>query len=574
MGIRNGVARAFATAFLAAGCATVPQPPTPTPLEERIAAILERRGPGAGSLSLIDDAIGRRSLPPQIPPLVRELLSRPAAAADAAVIFERTVPAALARFAASNPAPAALAAPVDVRELLDPYLRDLAEAQRALRGALDAGEIGREIVLQEMRTSFPRAEWLGPLSQAVDTAELQRANDLFLVATLRFTTVLRTLAANIRFPAQAERFESAIGLVQLGSSGDDEHGPDAALIVDPGGNDRYRRAPAGGGALSLVFDLGGDDEYTGSDVALHGFAALVDFAGHDRYRMDGPGIGAAIAGASLVLDFAGDDRYEADIFGIGAGALGIGALVDFAGNDAYRLRAGGQGYGLTGGVGLLWDLAGDDRYSASGLPDAYDRGGGVGLVQGCGAGLRPGYGGGIGILRDDAGNDRYEAEMFAQGVGYWFGAGLLWDRAGDDHYRAIRYAQGNGVHLAIGTLRDESGDDRYELTVGVGQGMGLDLAVGVLYDAAGNDDYSGPNLVQGSATDNGIGLLLDAGGADRWRADLPEGGWGYAKPSRDRPSIGLLIYEPEGAHFELSGKPTQTPESSSALGGPWSGRKQ
>lgn len=566
MGIRFGVARAFAAALLASGCATGPQPPAATPLEERIAAILERRGPGAGSLSLIEEVTGRRPLPPQIPPLVRELLARPAAAADAAAIFERTVPAALARFVASTPAPAALAAPVDIRALLEPYLRDLAEAQRVLRGALGASEIRHEIVLQEMRTSFPGPEWVGPLSQAVDGADLRRANELFLVATLRFTTVLRTHAGNIGFPPQAERFESAIGAVRIGSIGDDEHGPDAALIVDPGGNDRYRRAPATGGALSLVFDLGGDDEYTGSDVALHGFAALVDFAGDDRYRMDGPGLGAAIAGASLVLDFAGDDRYEADIFGIGAGALGIGALVDAAGNDVYRLRAGGQGYGSTGGVGLLWDLAGDDRYTASGLPDVYDRGGGVGLVQGCGGGLRPGYGGGVGILRDDAGNDRYEAEMFAQGVAYWFGAGLLWDRAGDDHYSAIRYAQGNGVHLAIGTLRDESGDDRYELTVGVGQGMGLDLAVGVLYDAAGNDDYSGPNLVQGSATDNGIGILLDAGGTNRWRASLPEGGWGYAKPSRDRPSIGLLMYSPAAAIFELSGKRVEPPPDAPALG--------
>jgi hypothetical protein len=163
--------------------------------------------------------------------------------------------------------------------------------------------------------------------------------------------------------------------------------------------------------------------------------------------------------------------------------------------------------------------------------------------------------------------------MFAQGVAYWFGLGLLWDRAGDDRYSAIRYAQGNGVHLAVGTLRDESGDDRYSLTVGVGQGMGLDLAVGVLYDAAGNDDYAGPNLVQGSATDNGIGILFDAGGTNHWRAYLPEGGWGYAKPSRDRPSIGLLLYEPAGALFERSGKALQSLGNSPSLGGPFGGRK-
>jgi hypothetical protein len=489
-------------------------------------------------------------------------------------MFARAVPASLARFVASGAAAAAPGGEVDIRDLLEPYLRDLAEAQRVQRAALGGVTLDTATVLGEMRKELPAPAWLGPLAQAADTAELQRAANLFLGATLRFTEVLRVHAGRIRFPAQPERFESAVGIVQIGSAGDDEHGPEAAVIVDPGGNDRYRRVPATGGAVSVIVDFGGDDQYEGSDLALHGLSAIVDFAGNDHYRMDGPGIGAAIAGVSLVLDFAGDDRYEADLFGIGAGALGIGAVVDFAGNDNYRVRAGGQGLGTTGGVGLLWDLSGDDRYVAAGLPDAYDRGGGVGLVQGCGYGLRPDYNGGIGILRDDAGNDRYEAEMFAQGVAYWFAAGLLWDRAGDDHYSAIRYAQGNGVHLAVGTLRDESGDDRYSLKVGVGQGMGLDLAVGVLYDAAGNDDYSGPTLVQGSATDNGIGILFDAGGTNRWRADLPEGGWGYAKPSRDRPSIGLLLYEPAGANFERSGKPAQPPADAPALGGPWGGRRQ
>jgi len=573
MGIRFGLARAFAGALLLAGCAPLPTVPPPSPLEARAAAILERRGPGAGSLALIADMVASRPLPPQVPLLVRELLGRPAAAADAAAIFDRAVPRALARFVASAPEPAAAAAPVDIRELLEPYLRDLAEAQRVLRAALNGGEVDTGLVLEDLRKDLPASEWLGPLSQAVDAAELRRANELFLVATLRFTTVLRSRAGGIRFPDRAERFESAIGTVQIGSAGDDEHGPEAALIVDPGGNDRYRRAPATRGAISVIFDLGGDDRYSGSDVVLNGFSAIVDLAGNDQYRMQGPGLGAAIAGASLLLDFSGNDVYEADLFGLGAGALGIGALVDFAGDDSYRVRAGGQGLGITGGVGLLWDLAGDDRYVAGGLPDAYDRGGGVSLVQGCGFGLRPGYGGGIGILRDDAGNDSYEAQMFAQGVAYWFGLGLLWDRAGNDTYSAIRYAQGNGVHLAVGTLRDESGDDRYSLTIGVGQGMGLDLSVGVLYDAAGNDDYAGPNLVQGSATDNGIGILFDAGDTNHWRANLPEGGWGYAKPSRERPSIGLLLYEPAGALFELSGKALQPLGNSPSLGGPFGGRK-
>ena len=572
MGNRYGLACAFAAA-LAAGCATLPAPaPEVASLEARAAAVLKRRGPGAGSLSQIDEALEGRLSPPYTPALARDLLARPAAAADAAAIFAQAVPPELARLAGSPPAPRANGAAVDIRELLDPYLRELAEAQAALRAAMRGAPIDDADVLPSLRKQFPSAEWLGPLAQAVDADALRRANALFIGATLRFAAALRAHAGHMRFPEQPESFVAEVGIVHIGGMGDDEHGPDAAVIVDPGGNDRYRRGPAVGGAVSVIFDLGGNDRYSGSDLALDGFSAIVDLAGDDEYRMEGPGIGAAIGGASLVLDLAGNDLYEADLFGIGAGALGLGAVIDLAGDDRYRVRAGGEGLGILGGVGLLWDRAGNDRYSAGGLPDLYDRGGGVSMAQGAGYGLRPHYGGGIGLLRDDAGDDVYEAQMFAQGVAYWYAAGLLWDRAGNDTYRAVRYAQGNGVHLAAGTLRDESGDDRYELTVGVGQGMGLDLAVGVLYDGAGNDEYRGPNLVQGSATDNGVGILFDAGGRDRWLADLPQGGWGSAAPSRGRPSIGLLLYEPANASFERSGKRETPPHDAPALGGPWGKR--
>jgi murein DD-endopeptidase MepM/ murein hydrolase activator NlpD len=538
--------------MLLCGCASAPSGPRDTAaIEARVAAVLERRGPASGSLTQIGEILASRTPSPQTPPLVLELLDQPLRSADAAAIFSRSVPERLARFVETVPATGGGSA-LDIRALLEPYLKELAEAQRALRAASRGAPVDPAPVIDALRTDVLGSGPVRGLLLALDAAELQRAQDLFLDATLRMAAAVRASSGRIRFPEGAERFESAVGIVQIGSSVYDEHGPEAAVIVDPGGDDLYRRAPATGGAVSVIIDLAGDDLYLGPDIAVHGLSAIVDFAGDDRYRMEGPGLGAAVAGASLLLDFGGDDRYEAELYGIGAGMLGLGALVDFAGNDRYRVRALGQGYSSTGGIGLLWDLAGDDAYiAAAGIPDTgWERGGGISLAQGSAFGLRPNYGGGIGILRDDAGDDRYEAEMFAQGVAYWYGTGLLWDRAGNDRYHAIRYAQGSGVHLATGTLRDESGDDRYSLTVGVGQGMGLDLAVGLLYDGAGNDRYTAPNLAQGSATDNGIGILVDNGGRDAFK--LGGLGWNVAEPSpaRGGPSVGILIFDAATAGFE------------------------
>lgn len=339
--------------------------------------------------------------------------------------------------------------------------------------------------------------------------------------------------------------ESALGLVSIGGTGNDRHGPQAALIVDPGGDDHYERNPATRGAISVIVDLGGDDRYAGRDVAIRSFSAIVDFSGNDRYEMRGPGLAAAVAGASLLLDQAGNDRYEGRYFSQGAAAFGLGALIDASGNDHYRLQAWGQGFGAAGGIGLLWDRAGDDAYFAAGAPDRFERGSGLSGAQGAAFGSRTAIGGGIGILRDDAGDDAYEAQMFAQGLGYYFGIGLLWDGAGNDRYRAVRYAQGSAAHAAVGILRDESGDDSYELAFGVGQGMGLDLALGVLVDGGGNDRYRGGMLVQGTATANGIGMLLDRHGANRFEVGLaarPHArAWGHAEWFAGLPSIGLFL---------------------------------
>jgi hypothetical protein len=516
--------------------------------------------------------------PPAAPPMVRELLAGPLAAADAASLFDRALgewgrsPVFQngdgARFSGSSATDNRAPSPTSIFELLEPYLGELAEAQRVLRSAARGDPVDIPALISGLRNNPPSASWLNEIAAGYDEPALRRAATLFFDATARFVRALSENGARIQFPDRAARFDSAVGVVVIGTRGEDVHWPGAAVIVDPGGNDAYLRAPAADGATSVIVDLGGDDRYRGSDVVVHGLSAIVDFSGNDVYAMAGPGLGAAIAGASIVADFSGDDRYSAELFGEGAAAFGIGAIVDLAGNDTYRVRAGGQGFGLAGGVGLLWDRAGNDTYIAAGLPDIYGRGGGLSFAQGAAFGYRAILGGGIGILRDDAGDDRYEAEMYAQGAGYYYALGLLWDRGGNDRYGAVRYAQGAGVHEAIGVLRDASGADRYELAFGVGQGMGLDLAVGVLADAAGDDHYRAGLLAQGAATANGVGVAFDGGGTDEWHVEDTRGAWGRAEWFRGLPTLGFLVYDPERAVFSRKEGAFSPPPEAARFGGP------
>lgn len=539
----------IAAGLLLGACATLP--PEERALEARL---------GADASRVIDNILRHEGPPPPSPPIVRKLLERPSAAMEAASRFEQLVPRELVALA--EPAPDGPA--MELHDLLDPYLAGLADAQRVLRTAQRGAPLDAGALLRELESALPAAARQLEAVQNYDAAQIERATAMFLEANARLVRALRGARDNVRFPDTAQRFPSAIGTVAIGTGGNDSHAADAAVIVDPGGDDTYERAPAVGGAVSVIVDLGGDDRYRGSDLAIHGLGAILDLAGDDAYESSGPGWGAAFAGASVLVDYAGNDVYASGHFGQGAAAAGLGALIDLQGDDGYRVRAAGQGLGLAGGLGLLWDRAGDDRYGAGGWRDAFDRGGGISFAQGAAVGVRTSLGGGIGILRDDTGNDDYAAEMFAQGTGYYYGLGLLWERGGADRYRAVRYAQGNGVHEAIGVLRDEAGSDRYELAVGVGQGMGLDLAVGILVDLAGHDRYGAPTLAQGSATANGAGVLIDLGGLNEWRLDGPEG-WGRAEWSRGLPSLGLLLFDPVGASFIRKGAGVAAPRAQTAI---------
>jgi hypothetical protein len=544
----------FAAAALAACAGIVPTPTRARgDLDARVAALLARQGLGTDALAVIDNVVRHEAAPPPAAqPLVRELLADPLAATDVATLFRRLVPSELARFAENAEPPPARA----FDELVASYVEELALAQRDLRAATAAARFDDAAVIRSLAQGELPLDALIAASSAIDAAALERANLRFIEATARFARALRSATG---LPSAPRRFDSPIGLVVVGTAGPDRYGPEAALIIDPGGDDVYERAPVAAGGVSVIVDLGGNDRYTGSDLALRGLSAIVDFAGDDRYEMDGPGLGAAIAGVSLLVDYAGNDSYRASFFGEAAAAFGIGALLDLGGDDRYRLTAFGQAFGLAGGLALLWDRAGDDRYAASGAPDPFGRSARISAVQGAAMGFRTMLGGGAAILRDDAGNDAYEAEMFAQGNGYYYGLGILWDRGGDDRYRAARYAQGNGVHQAVGVLRDEAGNDDYAVAWGAAQGMGLDLALGVLFDASGDDRYVASAYAQATGTANGIGLLVDGGGADRWQTDGDPRTWGQAEWYRRLPTVGLLVRERGRGRFVVPGKELAEP---------------
>ncbi|HEU4353373.1 MAG TPA: hypothetical protein VFR66_16020 [Burkholderiales bacterium] len=539
------VLRVCTLVVLASACASLAPPRAA--LDSRVAAVLERRGLGPDALLVIDNLLRHGPPPPPAtPPLVLELLGRPLDALDASGIFNAAVPAALASMERKRVPAEGLS-----EHALKSYLTELAEAQRTLRSALRPFD--DEALLRALEARLPLSAELLPLADSIDLAQVQRANQLFIEATVRFAFRLREV------PLEPGTFESPIGTVVIGTRGDDRHGAGAALIIDPGGNDTYERAPARNGSVSVIIDLAGNDHYVGSDVALRALSAIVDLAGDDRYAMQGSGLGAALAGASLLLDFEGNDSYAAKFFAQGAAALGVGALVDFAGRDSYRIEAWGQGLGIASGTGLLWDRGGDDRYIAGGVPDPFGRGAGLSGAQGAGIGLRGRLGGGAGILRDDQGADSYQAQMFAQGSGYYYGIGMIWDRDGDDSYAAHRYAQGNAAHQAVGALRDEAGDDRYSADW-YAQGMGLDVAAGVLFDVSGADVYTARGGSQGAATANGFGLL--AGGAGHFELAESEHGWGRAEWLRGLPSVALLLHA-SGARFirarEAVAAPTDIP---------------
>jgi hypothetical protein len=346
------------------------------------------------------------------------------------------------------------------------------------------------------------------------------------------------------------------GLMIVGGVGDNDYDEEALLIVDLGGNDRYRNgagASREGHPFSMVIDFSGNDVYaTDADYAqgagILGGGFLIDLEGNDQYLSKSFGQGAGVMGVGMLIDIGGDDVYQCHSFCQGAGFLGIGLIAESAGNDQYSAAIYSQGLGFVRGLGLILEGEGNDRFFAGGVYQDHREPGKayLSMSQGFGFGLRPwgtpaGASGGIGILDDAQGNDTYLGDYFSQGAGYWFSLGILNDSEGHDLYTAGRYSQGAGIHLAAGMLHDTAGDDHYLARYGVSQGCGHDLAIGFLLDTGGNDRYVGGTLAQGAGNANGFGVLSDNGGSDEYYLHDEGQGHGNAVDFRQLDSFGILF---------------------------------
>ena len=359
------------------------------------------------------------------------------------------------------------------------------------------------------------------------------------------------------------------GLMIVGGTGDNDYDQEALLIVDLGGNDRYRNgagASRSGHPFSMVIDFSGSDVYmTGEDYAqgtgILGGGFLIDLEGDDQYLSKSFGQGAGVLGVGMLIDMGGDDVYRCHSFCQGAGFLGIGLIAESGGNDQYSAAIYSQGFGFIRGMGLILEGEGNDRFIAGGVYHDHREPGKayLSMSQGFGFGLRPwgtlaGASGGIGILDDAQGNDTYLGDYFSQGAGYWYSLGILNDTGGHDFYAAGRYSQGAGIHLAAGILRDTAGDDHYLSRYGVSQGCGHDLAIGFLLDNGGDDRYVGGTLSQGAGNANGFGVLSDNGGNDEYYLRHEGQGHGNTEEFRELDSFGILFDTGGGEdHYSLGG---------------------
>ncbi len=358
--------------------------------------------------------------------------------------------------------------------------------------------------------------------------------------------------------------ETELGMIAVGTKGNDNYEGNYFLIIDPEGDDTYSLTPVYGGQFNAIIDFTGNDIYRFVNDSLYtfterakvlnerppgigGYKYLIDYEGNDVYTGADFSIAAGILGISVFKDYKGDDTYLTDNFGQAAAAMGIGFLLDYEGRDTYNGAMYNEGYGFTGGVAVLFDREGHDNYISGGkygdvlrYVDHY-----ITFSQGSAYGLRPYFSGGIGMLLDGSGNDLYVSDIFGQASGYWYSAGIIYDIAGNDRYQSFQYAQGSGTHMAVGCLRDDSGDDAY-FSKGVSQGCGHDYAQGWLIDYSGSDVYSSHDLSQGAGSANGIGVITDFEGDDRYYVKSDRNTQGYGNPRRSFGSIGLL-YDASGA---------------------------
>jgi len=214
--------------------------------------------------------------------------------------------------------------------------------------------------------------------------------------------------------------------------------------------------------VQLLLDQSGNDTYAARSLslgaAIFGVGILIDGGGNDRYRAARGAMGfGGPHGFGLLLDHTGDDVYEAVsvaktstkllhprasmMQGCGMGIRqlsfgGLGMLIDSAGNDRYEAKEYAQGVGYVGGLGVLVDRAGNDRYR------------GEKFVQAAGVHA------GIGVLRDMAGDDEYLlTRLQGQAAAWDLGIALLEDGRGRDSFRAPERAQAFAANNGMAVMR-------------------------------------------------------------------------------------------------------------------------
>ncbi len=426
------------------------------------------------------------------------------------------------------------------------------EAEAELLEVLDAALRGGDEDPDSEEEGRRRFEVLTSAWDDVDAAALLHAGRAWSDA-LGEAAVDLAAAPETGWPDAPMILHSRLGEVWIGSLGPNSGTGDPVLLVDPGGDDRWRISSRS--KLTDVptrkvrgwIDLGGDDAWFGGDVAaggaLLGVSAGLDLGGDDTHRAGRLSLGAAAFGVATWVDLDGDDRYDGSVATQGFALAGAGILRDRGdGGDLYRADSWGQAAARFQGIAVLHDGGGNDHYVLSAvhednpnrLPGYF-----MGFGQGFAIGLRPYAGGGVAWLLDEAGHDRYTGGLWVQGSSYWHSLAALVDRSGNDLYTSVEYSQGSGIHLSAAGLFDGGGHDRY-LTTHLGQGSGHDLAVSWLIDADGNDAYHGRSTVQGTSLTNAVSFFLDRRGDDTYSCRT--GRWTGASPAaRGWGSIGLFV---------------------------------
>ncbi len=393
---------------------------------------------------------------------------------------------------------------------------------------------------QEQVDAYDYCPEFDDLAKTWDEASLWYAAEKSVQALDRARIALSKLGELKSAPPFSMDWRTPWGWIRIRGGGNDEiDGTDALLIVDLGGDDRYRGGVAASTAdrpIGLLLDCDGDDVYESTEPAqgagICGVGVLLDAHGRDEYKAEQCAQGFGQFGFGLCADLGGDDRYFVKFSGQGCGYFGVGLLFDCDGQDAYTLYADGQGLGGVAGVGVLADRRGDDRYVAvrdakvTGRPSYHSPGEDISgnNAQGCAMGRRGdgcdghSWAGGLGALLDVEGNDTYTSGNWTMGTGYWFGIGLLYDGTGDDEYRGVCYSQATGAHFCIGALLDEGGNDQHlaEATSNMCVGWGHDFTIALHVDIGGDDRYVVKENGVSYNINRSLTAVIDVGGDDTY----------------------------------------------------------